>query len=72
MKKKYEELLVSGKEKQTDNELIFRDECSSILNEDSFSKINSDIKEIIASSDIIKFKELSKEYADYGIEEEPL
>ena len=67
--KKYEELLVSGNEKKTDNELIFRDECSSILEINDFEKIISDLSMIVQNVDIDSFKKLSTQFADYGQEE---
>ena len=66
--KKYEELLVSGNEKSTDNDQIFRDECSSKLSQEDFSFIKEELHRIINSRDLQAFKELSAKYAEYGEE----
>ena len=67
--KKFEELLVSGNEKSTKNDLIFRDECSSELDKKDFLYIENELKRIIESSDLKAFKKLSLKFADYGAEE---
>jgi FlaA1/EpsC-like NDP-sugar epimerase len=66
--KTYEELLVSGNEKSTSNELIFRDECSSTLTEKEFELVNTELNTIIDFTDLKRFKELSKKFAEYGEE----
>ncbi len=66
--KKYEELLVSGNEKTTENKLIFRDVSSSELTEKEFLHIQNKLEEIIKIVDLDSFKDLAKEYAEYGEE----
>lgn len=66
--KKYEELLVSGNEESTENKLIFRDNCSSALPEDEFNFVKDQLDQIISTTNIDLFKELSVNYADYGKE----
>ncbi len=67
--KKFEELLVSGNEKSTDNNQIFRDECSSKLSQENFSFIKEELYRIASSSDLEAFKKLSAKFAEYGKEE---
>mgnify|MGYP001164159956 CR=1 FL=1 len=67
--KKYEELLVSGNEKSTDNDQIFRDECSSKLSQKDFSFIIKELDEIVSSMDLEAFKTLSAKFAEYGEED---
>ena len=67
--KKYEELLVSGNEKTTDNKLIFRDQCSSALNSKEFLSIENQLNKIIDTNDIVSFKNLASQYAEYGEED---
>lgn len=67
--KKYEELLVSGNEKTTENKLIFRDICASKLTDKEFLHIQNKLEEIIKIVDLDSFKDLAEEYAEYGEEE---
>ena len=48
---------------------IFRDSCSSELNDIEFKMIKDDLNEILNNVDIEQFKELSKKFADYGKED---
>ncbi len=67
--KTYEELLVSGNEKNTPNDLIFRDECLSELKKEEYKMIVTELDKIIDEVDLNRFKNLSKKFADYGEEE---
>ena len=67
--KTYEELLVSGNEKSTPNDLIFRDECLSELKSEEYEIIITELHKIIEQVDLDRFKKLSKKFADYGEEE---
>ena len=64
--KTYEELLVTGNEKSTQNNLIFRDNCSSEFSKQEFEFIKNELDEIINTIDIDRFKKISKEFASYG------
>lgn len=65
----YEELLVSGNEIETSNNLIFRDETSSTLTEDEQKELLDTLNKVSISENIDEFKELCKNFADYS---EPL
>ena len=67
--KTYEELLVTGNEKSTKNDLIFRDNCSSELDSQEYKFLKAELDEIINTVDIERFKKISKEFASYGKEQ---
>ena len=56
------------KEKTTENKLIFRDVSSSELTGKEFLHIQNKLEEIIKIADLDSFKDLAKEYAEYGEE----
>ena len=60
-----EELLVSGKEKSTENEMIFRDECNSELSKKDFDLLMDELDKILLKSDLNGFKKICKDFADY-------
>ena len=60
---------MTGNEKSTENNLIFRDNCSSELSREEFKFIKNELNEIINTIDIDRFKKISKEFASYGKEQ---
>ena len=62
----YEELLVSGNEQETKNNLIFEDSSDSVLKEDSYERLVKDLKTLIAKDDIETFKKICSEHAEYS------
>lgn len=62
----YEELLVSGNEKETDNKLIFRDETDSSLSNDDFIFLVEGLEQTLDNDNLNQFKELCISFADYN------
>jgi len=62
----HEELLVSGNEEPTENEMIFRDSSASRLSKGEYDKLSDDLENILINDDIEKFKLISKNLADYN------
>ena len=62
----YEELLVSGNEEETENEMIFTDKSEKILSTDDAKLLVKELEEIILHDDLKAFKEVCILHADYG------
>ena len=61
----FEELLVSGDEEKTENELIFRDASESKISIGELETLISSLEECVNNDNLAAFKNLCKKYADY-------
>ncbi len=61
----YEELLVSGNEEKTTNDMIFKDPSSSSLSPEEYLHLLKNLEDILKSEDLNSFKKLCVEMTEY-------